>query len=75
MDIYDMATSISNKADFVEFLRMLKHDFLQNPAEWQNNTLPSFLEGIYGYCTDMQDVDAIDWKVVADILLAATVYE
>jgi len=50
----------------------------------RNKTLPEFLEAIVSWTDDMEDyyinnnlpiLDNVDWKVFADILLAAKMYE
>lgn len=77
-DIYDFYEKIESKVDFEKFLKLLIQDFNINKKEWENDSLPLFLEGLYGYNFDSEnDPKEIEptWKVFAEILLAAKVYE
>lgn len=79
---------ISTKEDFLEFTQLLVEDLSSN--KWENNNLVDYLEGINswvddmdGYFENMRDFEALekiknnqlDWKILAKILLAATMYE
>ena len=79
---------IETREDFLCFMRMLINDINNN--KWENNTLLNYLEGIEGWVDDMdgyfkniKDFDALgkiennqlDWKILAKIFLAATIYE
>jgi predicted transcriptional regulator len=74
MDIYEIADKISNQEEFHSFMKALIKDLENNPTEWENNNLKSFLNGIEGYCFDKQYVE-LKWSTIAEILLAAKVYE
>jgi len=74
MDIYDQAKKVSSQQEFIEFLKSLRRDFSENPNDWENNDLISFLEGIEGYILDIPQ-EKPSWEVFAKILLAAKVYE
>lgn len=84
MDQLDDVNFIKNKADFVRFVKMLADDLKNNPERWSNMTLPVFLEAIAGWVEDMDGYytnkglsvpSNVDWKVFAEILSAAKVYE
>lgn len=84
MDISDKIKSISSKADFVGFVECLIGSLKNNPEEWQNKTLSAYLEAIAHWTEDMDGYygnnnlpipENIDWKVFADILTAAKIYE
>ncbi|MBZ9731336.1 hypothetical protein LB467_16725 [Salegentibacter sp. JZCK2] len=85
MDIDFLAEKIENKEDFDLFLKSLKEDYDVNKAEWGNVTLADFLEalGVYskeieGYYKNMNipfNKKNPSWKVFADILLGARIYE
>jgi len=59
--------------------------FKNNKPEWENCSIEHYLEGLYGFTSDIdgyyqnmkQDVDTTQasWKMMARILLAARVYE
>ena len=74
MNIYEQAEKISSQQEFVEFLKALKKDFKENTTEWENDDLISFLNGLEGYNIDKPQ-EELSWKVFAEILLAARVYE
>ncbi|MEQ9861123.1 hypothetical protein OI450_03590 [Pectobacterium cacticida] len=75
---------ISSKDDLVKLISALAKDFKENPDEWENKDLPSYLEAIASWIEDMDGYyentnqpipKDTNWKVFADILMAAKVYE
>ncbi|MEQ9770672.1 hypothetical protein ABRQ03_07355 [Pectobacterium jejuense] len=75
---------ISSKDDLVKLISALARDFKENPDEWENNDLSSYLEAIASWIEDMDGYyDNTDqplpkdtnWKIFADILIAAKIYE
>lgn len=76
---------ISDKKAFTKFLSQLHTDYLHNGQHWENKTLESFLEAMISYSEDIQgyyhntnqnvNADEASWKVFADILKGASVYE
>lgn len=79
---------VETKEDFLELIRLLINDLKKN--DWDNNTLEAYLSGIEGWTDDMdgyfenfKDYDSLekiknntlDWKILAHILVCATVYE
>jgi hypothetical protein len=83
MDIYSM--EVSDRKSFIQFLDLLHKDVINNKQEWENNCLSSFLEALQAYATDIQgyynntnqniDANIASWKVFADILRGAKIYE
>jgi len=77
--------TIKSKEDFINFLAQLKEDFTKDPRSWENKTLADYLEAMKRYAQDVQgyydntsqNIDAAlpSWKVFADILMGAKVYE
>ncbi|HVS35657.1 MAG TPA: hypothetical protein VMS17_08745 [Gemmataceae bacterium] len=73
----------ATKADFVEFLRLLLSNHRNRPEEWENATLPDFLEALQGFAEDMEgyyrnagveaDLSKPGWRVFVDLRLAARV--
>jgi hypothetical protein len=85
-DLVEISEKIKTKADFVSFVALLLEDLKNSPPEWENNTLESYLDamgrwtdGMEGYYKNMGintiEYDKINWRIFADILLAARVYE
>lgn len=76
---------ISNKKDFEKFLKGLIDYLKTYKLEWENKNLEDYLEGVYGFTHDIDgffknqgrevDTNNPDWKMIANILLAATHYE
>lgn len=74
MDIYDKVESVNSKADFVIFIEMLMKDLKTNSEDWENDKLDLFLDGLYGYSM-CKIGEAPTWKLFAEILLTARIYE
>lgn len=75
MSIYEEAENVKTKKDFEKFLKLLKTNYSSVKKEWLNDTLESFLEGLYGYNYDSDVEEKASWKLFAEILLASRVYE
>jgi hypothetical protein len=78
-------SAISSRKDFVVFLNQLLADYLKNGKNWENQSLGDFLEALSAYAEDVDgyyhnmaipvDADSASWRVFADMLRGATVYE
>ncbi|MGN7784603.1 DUF7660 family protein [Niabella sp. 22666] len=76
---------IHNRQTFIEFITQLRIDFTKNSDNWENKTLPDFLEAISAYAEDIQgyydntqqniNANEASWKLFADIFKGATMYE
>lgn len=76
---------VTDRQSFIEFIDLLDEDFRHFPSTWENNNLSKFLEAIGEYTKDIQgyydntnqdvNADEPNWKVFADILKGATMYE
>jgi len=76
---------VVDRQSFVEFLELLRKDLLDHPENWENKTLPDFLEALSRYAEDIQgyydnikldvNADKPDWSTFADIFKGARVYE
>ena len=74
---------ITDKKSFVEFLKLLREDFLT--GKWENDNLADYLESMIAYTEDIQGyydntqqsikANEATWKVFADILIGASIYE
>ena len=77
-NIYEFYKTVENKQDFEEFLSLLKEDLEKNSQTWENDRLGLFLDGLYGYnfgTTPEEKEIKPTWKLFAEMLLAAKVYE
>lgn len=82
--LLDKLENIKTKDELSEFVSALQKDFKDNKDDWENQDLPSYLEAMSAWIDDMdgyyanQDKDLpidLTWKVFADILFAARIYE
>jgi hypothetical protein len=74
-----------DRNSFIEFVESLLEEYRTNKEAWENSTLESFLEAMAGYTNDIQgyydntsqqvNADVASWKVFADILKGASMYE
>ena len=84
MTLTEHYSVISSRQDFVAFVNALANDFRDNPSTWENDSLERFLEALGAWVEDMEGYytnhgkpipKQPDWKVVADMLMAARMYE
>ena len=84
IDFNQKVNEIHSKEDFVNFVELLVSNLKSNPEEWTNKTLPEYLESISSWTEDMEGYyqnnsipipENVDWKVFANILIAAKMYE
>ena len=82
--LHKAAVSIRTRQDFVAFARALGEHSRQNPTDWENRDLSSYLEALAAWVEDMDGYfsnqgepvpDPPSWKTLGQILLAARVYE
>lgn len=76
---------VADRQTFIEFINLLRKDFLDNPESWESKTLPDFLEQLSAYSQDIQgyydnmklnvNADKPNWSTFADIFKGAKVYE
>jgi hypothetical protein len=76
---------ITDRQTFIQFLDLLRKDFLDNPESWENKALPCFLEALSAYTKDIQgyydnmklnvNADEPNWSTIADIFKGAKIYE
>lgn len=80
----DMAEAIQTREDFARFVRRLSDELAAGGCDWENDTLPNYLdalaafsESIEGYFLHRKQAMPVQpsWKLMAEILLAARVYE
>lgn len=76
---------VTDRKTFEEFIALLRVDFNENKYNWVNNRLDLFLEAMEAYTADLdgyyknmernENADIPSWKVFADIMRGAVVYE
>jgi hypothetical protein len=83
-ELIDKIGTLNTKEDFIIFLKLLVQNLRNNPDEWENKSLESYLEAAVSWTEDMEGYyqnnnlpipKNVDWKVFANILIAAKMYE
>ena len=72
---------VKSRSDFVRYIKLLLKDI----GDFENDSLSGFLEALAGYTKDIDgyyknyglgiDADEPSWRVFADILKGALIYE
>lgn len=84
MDLDDICEEIRSREDLAAFVDELSSDLEQKPGEWENRDLASYLDALARCVQDMDGwyknrgeavPDQPTWKMLAEILLGAKVYE
>ena len=76
---------VTSRKMFIEFIDLLREDFIRNPDSWENKSIIDFLEAMSRYTEDIQgyydntkqelNADNPTWQVFSDIMKGATMYE
>lgn len=75
---------VNSKGDLVEFVRVLANDLTTNKASWENTTLERYLAALASWLEDSDGFyrnqgrpvpEQPSWRDVADMLIAAKMYE
>jgi GTPase SAR1 family protein len=76
---------VTDRQSFINFLELLRNDYLSNQSDWENLTIDRFLEARSVYTNHIQgcydnthqniNADKPSWKVFADMLKSAKIYE
>lgn len=84
MSFESRASGPLDRAELAGFLDQLADSLLEEPERWENDTLESFLRGWSAWLVDMDGYflnrgepvpDTPSWQLIAQMLLAARVYE
>lgn len=79
----DELAGVRTREDFVTVTRRLAASLNDSPEEWENPTLPRYLDALAAWIEDMDGfyerrgeiAPEIPWKVFAEIIVAAKYYE
>jgi hypothetical protein len=67
---------VSSRSEFIAFLAQFRRDLEERSDEWENLTLPHFLEAMGAWVEDAEiDSTAEAWKLLRDCLRAGRAYE
>ena len=84
MTLVERALAVRTREDLVEFVEALHEAFNDNRDTWSNSDLSSFLGAMAAWSRDMEGFyrgrgealsEVSPWRVMADILMAARIYE
>nr|WP_294934856.1 hypothetical protein [uncultured Flavobacterium sp.] len=85
MDIDDGTLNVTDKTSFSEFVRELLTDLKKEDQNWENKKIEDFIEGIASYSEDINgyyqnmgsttSAETPTWRIFAQILKGATMYE
>lgn len=84
MNFDEIIDKMEDKSAFLSFLNLLRDDLENDQKNWTNITLAEYLEAMSGWVEDMEGYylnngisipENVDWKVFANILVAAKMYE
>lgn len=81
MNIFDQIETVKDRKMFIEFLNLLAKDFEEKPQEWENATVPQYLQSIAGWIEDSDDkngngeFDKLDYQELAKIFYVGKIYE
>ena len=84
MRVFNQINSIETKEAFIDFVNCIVDDYRENKDEWENQSIPEFLEAI---CSWVEDMDGFyenmgwkipantDWKFIATLFHVGKIYE
>jgi len=84
MELHKRLDTIKSKKDLIEFIEALAQDLRDNTTTWENPTLESYLAALaawlessdHAYANQGRPIpDPPSWQSVAEMLIAAKVYE
>jgi hypothetical protein len=83
-DIFEKADAVQTREDLAVFVLALRTDLVTDNERWENPTLDRYLEAFAAWCADMPGYfknqgrvtpDQPDWNLVAQMMIAASLYE
>ncbi len=84
MTLSERARAVQSREDLVAFVEALKADLKANRGDWANADLASYLEAMAAWIQDMpgyyqntgQNLSELPpWRILADVLMGARIYE
>jgi hypothetical protein len=82
--LHEQVAEIQTRADLVAFVEAFQSDLRQQPENWENSTLDSFLGALASWIEDMDGYyqnkgsevpRSPTWKTFGEMLAAARIYE
>lgn len=84
MELHERVKSIQTREELADFVEALLKDLRENGSDWENASLEGFLDAMAAWIRSMPSAyknmgkalpSSGDWRAMADILLAAKMYE
>ena len=84
MKVDELVNAVATKSDLVSFVEALAEELRNDSSLWKNTSLELFLEALAAWIQDsdgyyenhgMAVPESPSWKNVAEMLLAATMYD
>ena len=77
MSVYEICEQVKDRKSFLEFIKALSKDAVQNSDEWKNMTVSDYLESISSWIEDTKDDELkhIDFKEMAKVFYVGKIYE
>jgi hypothetical protein len=84
MNINEQIKNTKTRDEFINFLKELQKDFQSNQDSWENKTIDSYFQALAAWTKDSDGYyknqgqpipENVNWKAVAEMLLAAKFYE
>lgn len=82
--LHEQVTTVETRLDLARFVRSLKADLQRDPDGWENADLGRYLVALSAWVEDMEGYylnqgesvpQEPDWKMLGQMLLAASMYE
>lgn len=76
MKFDDIENKVRSKKDLLQFIKLLKQDYLVNEQEWENTSVDTFLDAMEAGANDTDLLtEEAKWSDFAKILYAGSRYE
>ncbi|MEW4283171.1 DUF7660 family protein [Priestia koreensis] len=76
MKFDEIEAKVHSKEDLLQFIKLLKVNYLENEQEWENTSIDTFLDGMEAWTNDTDLLTEEDtWSTFAKILYAGSRYE
>ena len=69
------AASLSTREELAQFVQRLRTDLHANGNAWPVRSLDEYFAALQGYLGDMPETKDPQWRMMAKVLLAASLYE
>jgi cytochrome c-type biogenesis protein CcmH/NrfG len=82
--LFPECEKVTSRQEFSEFIARLRDDLREKPERWENTTLEAYLDSLAAYAIAIQSAyrnagiefsDEPTWKLLAQIMAGAAVYE